>query len=141
MKWLYVLLGILTGIALAFFALMYAASELGGEVVVLHRPAEDGSIDRVRVWIVEDTSGTWIEHGGADAPWVARLASDPTVTVERGGVPRQYHASPDPESCALYHRLRQDRYGIAARIVAMGTVDAAACTDVPVRLRAMAGLD
>lgn len=139
MKWLCILLGIPTGIALAFFALMYAASELGGEVVVLHRPAEDGSIDRVRVWIVEDTSGTWIEHGGPDAPWVARLARDPTVTIERGGVPRQYRASPDPKSCAHYHGLRQDRYGIAAQIVALGTVDAVTCIDVPVRLQAMTG--
>ena len=134
MKWLYLAIGILVGVPLVFFAAMYAASELGGEVVVLHRQSEDGSIDRVRIWIVEDGTGTWIEHSNPDAAWISRLASDPSITVERNGTSRQYRASADPESHALYHRLRQDRYGFADRLVAMvgGGVDA--CEGTPVRL-------
>ena len=42
MKWLYAAVGILAGVPLLYFAAMYAASELSGEVVVLHRAAEDG---------------------------------------------------------------------------------------------------
>ena len=134
MKWLYLAIGILVGVPLAFFAAMYAASGLGGEVVVLHRTSEDGSVDRVRLWIVEDGTGTWIEHGSPDAARIARLAHDPVITVARNGTSRQYRASADRGSHALYHRLRQGRYGFADRLVAMvgGGVDA--CEGTPVRL-------
>ena len=134
MKWLYLAIGILVGVPLVFSATMYAASELGGEVVVLHRTSGDGSIDRVRLWIVEDGTGTWIEHGSPDAAWIARLAHDPVITVARNGTSRQYRASADRGSHALYHRLRRDRYGFADRLVAMvgGGVDA--CEGTPVRL-------
>ena len=134
MKWLYAAIGILAAVPLLYFVVMYAASELGGEVVVLHRAAEDGSINRVRLWIVADGSGTWIEHGSPDAAWIARLAHDPVVTVERNGVPRQYRASPDPASHALYHRLRQDRYGFADRLLEVVAGDPDACPTAPVRL-------
>ena len=134
MKWLYIAIGILVGVPLAFFAAMYAASELGGEVVVLHRQSEDGSIDRVRVWIVEDGTGTWIEHGSPDAAWISRLAHDPVITVERDGAPQRYRASADRASHALYHRLRRDKYEFAAQVVAMAAGDADACEGTPVRL-------
>ena len=134
MKWLYIAIGILVGVPLLYFAAVYAASELGGEVVVLHRPSEDGSTERVRVWIVEDGTGTWIEHGSPDAAWISRLARDLAITVERNGVPRQYRASADQGSHALYHRLRRARYGFADRLVAMMAGDADACEGTPVRL-------
>ena len=134
MKWLYIAIGILAGIPLAYVVAMYAASELSGEVVVLHRTAEDGSIDRVRLWIVGDGTGTWIEHGSPDAAWISRLAQDPVITVERDGKPRQYLASADPASHALYHRLRAEDYGLADQIVAMSQGGAQACDATPVRL-------
>ena len=134
MKWLYIPIGILAGATLAFFAAMYAASELGGEVVVLHRPSEQGSTDRVRIWIVEDGAGTWIEYGGRDAEWILRLAQDPAITVERNGALGRYRASPDPGSHALYHRLRRDKYGLASEIVDRLVGKADACPDIPVLL-------
>ena len=137
MKWLYVAIGILVGLPLAFFGLIYAASELGGEVVVLHRPAADGSVDRVRLWIVEDEKGTWIEHGGADAVWLSQLAENPLLTVERNGAPRQYHAVTDPDACTLYQRLRREQYGWADQLVALGGGEDEACTSVPVRLEVL----
>lgn len=137
MKWLYILVGVPAGAILAFVVGMYAASELGGEVVVLHRAAEDGSTDTVRLWIVEDGTGTWIEHGYPDAPWIRRLTRDPAVTVERNGAPRQYVASPDPGAHALYHRLRREYYGLASEIVDWMAGDADTCQGVPVRLEAV----
>ncbi len=134
MKWLTIAIGILVGIPLAYLAVMYAASELSGEVVVLHRTAEDGSIDRVRVWIVGNRTGTWIEHGSPDAAWIARLAEDPVITVERGGEPRQYHATVDPAAHTLYHRLRAEDYELADQIVAMSQGGTEACDATPVRL-------
>ena len=134
MKWLVIAIGILVGIPLAYVVAMYGASELSGEVVVLHRTAEDGSIDRVRLWIVGDDTGTWIEHGSPDAAWITRLAEDPVVTVERHGEPRQYLAMADPASHALYHRLRAEDYGLADEIVAMSQGGTEACDATPVRL-------
>ena len=134
MKWLRIAIGIVLGIPLAFGTVMYAASELGGEVVVLHRTAEDGAIDRVRLWIVGDHRGTWIEHGSPGAAWITRLVEDPVVTVERDGEPRQYRASADPAAHALYHRLRAADYGVADRIVALSQGGTDACDATPVRL-------
>ena len=134
MKWLFIAIGSLVGIPLAYIVAMYAASELAGEVVVLHRPADDGSIDRVRLWIVGDDTGTWIEHGCADAAWIRGLAEDPVITVERGGEPRQYHASADPAAHARYRLLRAEDYGLADRIVNLMQGGAEACDAAPVRL-------
>ena len=131
MKWLYIVVGLLAGTALAYFGTMYAASELGGEVAVLHRTAADGSVGRIRVWIVEDAEGAWIEHGPPDAPWMSRLARDPVITVERNGTPRTYRASPGPESHAHYHRLRRKQYGFASRLLDGPDGGADTCTDVP----------
>lgn len=138
MKWLYILTGVPAGAILAFVVGMYAASELGGEVVVLHRAAEDGSTDTVRLWVVEDATGTWIEHGYPDAPWIRRLTRDPVVTVERGGKPRRYVASADLASHDLYHRLRRDEYGLASEIVDWLAGDADTCQGVPVLLEPVA---
>ena len=134
MKWLYSSISILGGATLAFFVALHAASELGGEVVVLHRPSDDGLIDHIRIWIVEDNAKTWIEHGGRDAEWILRLAHDPSITIERNGALGRYRASPDPGSHSLYHRLRRDRYGFASEIVDWLVGKAGACPDVPVLL-------
>ena len=133
MKWLSICIGIPLGLVLLYFATVYVASELAGEVVVLHRTAQDGSVDRVRVWIVEDDAGTWIEHGPPRAPWIRRLAHDPIITLERHGMPGRYRATPDPDAHARYHGLRRDAYGFADQLLSM-MVDADACTATPVRL-------
>lgn len=57
MKWLIRIVVVIALPVLVFGSIMLA-SELGGEVVVLHREAIDGSIDEVRVWIVDDDDGT-----------------------------------------------------------------------------------
>ena len=134
MRWIGIVIAVVIGVPLLFFAAIYAASELGGEVVVLHRPAPDGSIATVRIWIVEDAEGVWIEHGSADAPWLQRLAEDATITLERDGSARVYRAVPDPMAHARYHELRQAKYGWADAFVALATGDASECAGVPVRL-------
>ena len=90
MKWLYIGIGILVGGPILFFAAIYAASELGGEVVVLHRQSADGSIDRIRIWVVDDGERTWIEHGAPDADprWsrcreALTLLADETASTSR----------------------------------------------------------
>ncbi len=132
-RWV-IAIGVLVGLPLLFFASIYVASELGGEVVVLHRPAADGSVDRVRVWIVDDDGGVWIEHGDPEASWIQGLAQAPELTVERAGAAAIWRATPDAASHAHYHELRQAKYGWADSYVALVTSDAASCPGVPIRL-------
>ncbi len=134
MKWVYLFIGIIVGIPTAFFGTIYAASELGGEVVVLHRQNGDGSVSRVRIWIVEDDEGTWVEHGDADAAWLTALDSVPVITLERAGESRQYHAIAEPDLHQRYHELRLKKYGLADQLIELMTGDVADCTGVPVRL-------
>jgi hypothetical protein len=135
MKWLYIGIGILVGGPILFFAAIYAASELGGEVVVLHRQSADGSIDRIRIWVVDDGERTWIEHGAPDADWISMLADDPMIILERRGEATRYHASADPEAHARYHALREAKYGFADQFVAIAGGDGNACSGVPVEIR------
>lgn len=133
----YILIAVVLGAGLAYFAVLYSASELGGEVVVLHRSSSDGSVRRVRIWIVEDGEQTWVEHGPPDADWISMLATTPVITLERYGEPNQYHAAADPGSHAHYHALRAAKYGIADRIVEFATGDVEECAGIPVRIEAV----
>lgn len=139
MRWLGIAIAVVLAVPLLFFGVVYGASELGGEVVVLHRPAPDGSTSTVRIWIVEDDSGVWVEHGGADAPWLEQLGDGAAITLERGGVAAVYRAVPDPASHARYHALRRAKYGWADAVVEIATGDTSECTSVPVRLEAAEG--
>ena len=132
MKWLVRIAVLIIALPLLLFGSIMLASELGGEVVVLHREAVDGSVDEVRVWIVDDENGTWIEHGDPTDHWIRKLADDPSLTIERDGVARAYRASADPDSCAVYNRLRDAKYGLADRYVDLFAPDSISCT--PIRL-------
>ncbi len=137
MKWLGYGIGLLiVGVAL-FFGIIYAASELGGEVVVLHRKAADGTTSPVRLWIVEDGERTWIEHGAPDANWMTILADEPEITLERNGQVNRYRAHIDPGAHALYHALRRQDYGVADQIVEWVSGDAETCTAIPVQIQLM----
>ena len=139
MKWVGIAIAVVLGVPVLFLGVVYGASELGGEVVVLQRAAPDGSTDSVRIWIVDDDAGTWVEHGGPDAHWIARLAEDPTLTLERDGTAAVYQATPDPAAHARYHELRRAKYGWADAVVELATGAASECPGVPVRLEPAAG--
>jgi hypothetical protein len=116
--------------AIAHLALI----ELGGEVVVLHKWTPEGTTRPTRLWIVGDGSTAWFHHGYSGSAWIARLAEDPIVRVERAGRTRTYRAAPDPTSHDRVHQLLREKYGIAdwwVRFVTGGTED---CPALPVRL-------
>lgn len=134
MKTVYIIVAVVIGAGLAYFAVLFGASELGGEVVVLHRSSSDGSMRRVRIWIVEDGEQTWVEHGPPDADWITMLATAPMITLERNGESNQYLAVADPQSHTHYHALRAAKYGIADRIVELATGNVEECVGIPVRI-------
>jgi len=102
--------------------------------VVLDRADAAGESSHVRVWIVDEGDNAWIEHGDADAHWIAQLQDDDRVTVERSGMSVDYQGRADPKSHELYHRLRRAKYGWADQMLEMLGGKAADCTGVPVRL-------
>lgn len=133
MKPIAYVVGGIAGLIGLFVVTMFAASELGGEVVTLQRKAADGSVSRVRVWIVESESGVWIEHGAPQADWIAHLNEEPIIKLERDGAVRDYLARPDPDSHALYHTLRSEKYGLADQLVAL-LISNENCEGIPVRI-------
>ena len=128
------ILGVVVGLVVAFMALIYGASELGGEVVTLTRAEADGSTSRVRLWIVDEGDSAWIQHGAPDAYWLTALGEGGQLSLERDGAIRVYKATPDAGACARYHELRRQKYGLADEIVGLLSPSGATCQGVPVRL-------
>ena len=130
--------GIVLALPVLYVAVIYGASEAGGEIVTLHRAAPDGGVDHIRLWVIDDGQDAIIQHGGADAYWVQALKDTPVVTLERDGVVQTYAAHVDMEACALYHERRAAKYGLSDQIIMLATGKTGTnCTDVPVRLTAL----
>ncbi len=126
------------GIPVLYVSLMFGASEFGGEVATLLRPKQDGGVKNVRVWIVNAGDDSLIEHGDSSSFWIKQLNSQPEISLIRDGEEKKYFAEPDANAHDLYHRLRREKYGIADRIVEIGSFGSQAldtCIYAPVRLR------
>jgi len=121
-------------LCVAAVAAHMALIEVGREVVVLHKWTATGEVRKTRLWIVDEARHSWLHHAFADSPWFVHLATDPIVTLERGGVVRQYRAVPDPRSHQKVHELLRAKYGIADRWVRFLAGDEQHCDAIPVRL-------
>lgn len=137
MKWIFRGVLLIAVLALGFVGVLYGASELGGEVVTLHKSLEDGSVRKTRIWIVENTEGVWIEHGDASSYYMTQLNDDSTLTLERDGAIQKYVAELDPNAHVTYHELRRKKYGWASAIVDAVGGDENTCGGTPVRLSPM----
>ncbi len=112
MKWV----GIAIAIVFAFVLFIFAASELGGEVVAL-----DTGEHRTRLWVVEDDGALWLRAGTPGAAWLGRIGEGGTVTVERGGAAASYRATPDrrPARRERIHALMREKYGWADALISL----------------------
>jgi hypothetical protein len=84
---------VLVVLVLGFFGLVLVASELGGEVIILHTQTADGE-KRTRLWVVDDAGFAWVRAGMSSSGWLARIEGNPIVLVERGGRLIRYRAVP-----------------------------------------------
>ena len=136
MKVLYWLLGLVLGIPTLVMAVIYGASELGGEVVTLSRSDSDGDTSQVRIWVVDENGSSWIEHGDADSFWITQLSESPNIVLNRAGHDTHYTGTADRGSHDLYHRLRREKYGMSDQIIELlGAPSVDECEGVPVRLQ------
>ncbi|MBT5052861.1 MAG: hypothetical protein HOM69_06520 [Gammaproteobacteria bacterium] len=124
------------GIVLMYFGLIFAASELGGEVVTLLRPSADGNFDEVRIWFTEADSDAFIEHGSDGDWWLERLKAGGLLSLRRAGLKVDYHAVSAPDLHTRYHELRREKYGIADQIIEQLSFSSVnTCDGVVVRLQ------
>tara|TARA_B100000809_G_scaffold143177_1_gene140716 strand:- start:2617 stop:3030 length:414 start_codon:yes stop_codon:yes gene_type:complete len=114
------------GITLLYICLMLAASEFGGEVAILMRPEQDGSVSTVRVWIVDADNKSWVEHGDSSSFWISQLNNPSEISLIRRGEEKRYIGVSDANAHDLYHQLRREKYGIADWIVEIGSFGSAA---------------
>lgn len=126
----------LVSIFLIYFGLIYAASELGGEVVTLLRPNAEADVDEVRIWFTDDDHGAFIEHGSDGDWWLEDLEKGGSVTLLRSGLKVDYQARRAPEMHVHYHDLRRAKYGVADQVIEQLTFSSVdACDGVVVQLQ------
>lgn len=118
----------------AFLGAVLLASEMVGEVVVVHTKGADGSEKSTRLWIAQDDDGTLWLRGKDGSPWLVHVATNPVLTIDRGdGSSAPMRATPvnDPATRAKVHGLMRRDYGAVDSVIA-GMRDGD--TSVPVRL-------
>ena len=125
---------IIIGLPTMLLIMLYAASELGGEVVTLERPNSDGSKSLIRIWIVDQDDSAWIEHGDYQSDWITKLSESSEITLTRQGETLSYWGTTDPEFHLKYHKLRREKYGWADDFIALLSGGNDHCNGVPVRL-------
>jgi len=103
----------------AFVTAVFAASELGGEVVTLTTADERGVEYQTSLWVVDHRGQAWLRAGSTDAGWYQRLREDPQVRLERNGEVEKYEAVPVPDQTQRINELMAAKYGWADRIVGL----------------------
>ncbi len=100
---------------------MYALSEYGGEVVILHTTTDEGKEKSTHLWVVDDSGFAWLRAGQPESRWYQRLRARPKVEVVRAGETRAYRANvvSTPAARELINRLMAEKYGFAETIISM----------------------
>jgi hypothetical protein len=104
----------------AFIAVTLVALE-GREVVVIRTRDANGTEHATRTWIADADGAVWIEAANPERPFLHDLEREPTLVLDRRGVPLDCHASivPNPAGHARIRRLLADKYGWADCWIAM----------------------
>ena len=126
------------GLGAVFVGSVFAASELGGEVVTLTSFGAGGARFHTHLWIVDADGAAWLRAGQPGEGWLARIRSDPQVLLRRHGVEGRYRAVPvsDPEIRDRIHGLMRKKYGWADEYISLIRDGS---KSVPVRLEPDAG--
>jgi hypothetical protein len=106
-------------LAVLLVGAIFAASELGGEVVVLHTRDAGGADLSTHLWVVDDAGSAWLRSGVPTSGWFVRLEANPEVELERGGERLRYRAVPvpSPDARDRVHALMAEKYGWADRLI------------------------
>jgi hypothetical protein len=105
--------------ALLFFGSIFAASELGGEVITLRTFRENGLASETSLWIVDDRGSLYIRAGMPDSKWLARVRGADRVQVVRDGVERDYRPTLILRLRDRVNRLMAEKYGWAEKLMGL----------------------
>ncbi|UCE85781.1 MAG: hypothetical protein JSU66_15870 [Deltaproteobacteria bacterium] len=121
MRRIFIGLGIVAVVVIAFFGSAMVASEVGGEVVTVFTVSDAGEPVETRLWIVDDGGFAWLRAGQAQSRWLARIDATPEIEVERAGQRSAYRAVPVRDAAARdrIHRRMAEKYGWADRLIAV----------------------
>jgi len=100
-----------------YFAAILAASEMGGEVVLIETLAPNGRTFETSVWVVDFDRGAWLRGGNADSDWVIRLRAQPEVFMTRAGQRVAYRAQVIDGLADRVNAAMREKYGVADRLV------------------------
>lgn len=115
-KWI---LGLLITSPLWFGAAVFAASEYGGEIVVLETYDERGNSFQTKLWVVDVHREPWLRAGDPDAAWLERLERNPDVVLVRDGERRPYRAEITDWEPDLINDVMREKYGYADQLIAL----------------------
>jgi hypothetical protein len=100
-----------------YLAAILAASEMGGEVVVIETLDPNGRSFETSVWVADFDRGAWLRGGSADSVWVGRLRAQPEVFMTRDGERAAYRAQIIDGLVKRVNLAMRDKYGLADRLV------------------------
>jgi hypothetical protein len=108
------------GSVVLFVAVTLVALE-GREVAVVRTRAVDGTERATRTWIADADGAAWIEAANPERPFLHDLERDPSLVLDRRGVPRTCRAAiqSNPDGHARIRRLLAEKYGWADCWIAM----------------------
>jgi hypothetical protein len=107
-------------LVVAFFAVVYLASE-SGEVVTLRTRDASGQEHATRLWVVDQGGAEWVRSGHPEKGWFLRVVANPRVEVERAGMRSTRTAVPvrEPEVVRAVNEAYTRKYGAADWIVGL----------------------
>jgi len=116
MRRIALVLGILLGLGLLWFAIQGYAAE-SGEVVVVRTLDDAEKPQETRLWVVDDAGNAWIRAGHPGAAWLLRLQVEPDIEIMRGGQTLAVRGIPTPEARERINALMAEKYGWADRFI------------------------
>jgi hypothetical protein len=114
------ILGVVLLLVILLLGAVMAASELGGEIVVLRTGGAGGETLETRLWVVDHQGAQWL-RGGAGSGWLTRIEEDPDVVMVRRGQAEPYRALPVRDAAVRdrIEALMAEKYGFADRLIAL----------------------
>ena len=109
MKTVYLLAGILLGLAFILVGIPQIASERV-EVVDLHTTDVGGEAVNTRLWIVDDGGYQYLRVGADGSGWFSRLQANGKFQVTRNGTTTSYTAVLREHKADTINQLMQTKY-------------------------------
>ena len=133
MKRIAVFIGAVLGLAVIFYASLFAFAEMYTEIVVLRTFDADGAPHETRVMVIDIADTPWV-RGRPYRGWFRRVAANSSAELYRGGVwyPIRASISRETSDAAQFERVVVERYGLTYHL--FDFIARMSSNEIPVRL-------